>query len=68
MEYAHKLMQRRASWPGYPAAPPWPWPTAPAKERDKMIVVILPDSGERYLSSPCSRAVHRCETVQATIS
>ena len=54
----------RASCAASPAAPPWPppwpWPRRP-ESAGKTIVLMLPDSGERYLSTPLFSELARKE-------
>ncbi len=72
MEYAHKLMQQEGILAGVSsgAAMAVAHRLAQREEnRDRMIVAILPDSGERYLSSPLFEGMFsENETVQSTVS
>lgn len=72
MEYAHKLMQQEGILAGVSsgAAMAVAHRLAQREEnKDKLIVAILPDSGERYLSSPMFEGIFSDnETVQASVS
>jgi cysteine synthase A len=72
MEYAHKLMQQEGILAGISSGAAMAAADRLARReenKDKMIVAILPDSGERYLSSPLFDGMFsETETVQATIS
>lgn len=72
MEYAHKLMQQEGILAGVSsgAAMAVAHRLAQREEnQDKMIVAILPDSGERYLSSPMFEGMFSDnETVQTSVS
>ena len=51
---ARRLAREEGILAASPAAPPWPrpWPWPPAPRRGPPHVTVLPDSGERYLSTP----------------
>jgi cysteine synthase A len=72
MEWAHKLMQKEGILAGVScgAAMAVAHRLSQREEhRGKMIVAILPDSGERYLSSPLfAEFFSENETVQSTVS
>jgi cysteine synthase len=72
MEYAHKLMQQEGILAGVSSGAAMAVAHRLAQRdenKDKVIVAILPDSGERYLSSPMFEGMFsENETVQATIS
>ena len=72
MEWAHKLMQGEGILAGVSCGAAMAVADRLSRReenRGKMIVAILPDSGERYLTSPLfSGRFSDNETVQATIS
>jgi cysteine synthase A len=72
IEWAHKLMQREGILAGISsgAAMAVAHRLSQRKEhRDKLIVAILPDSAERYLTSPLfADTFSENETVQTTVS
>ena len=72
MEYAHRLMQEEGILAGVSCGAAMAVADRLAQReenQDKVIVTILPDSGERYLSSPLfAGRFSDTETVQATIS
>jgi cysteine synthase A len=72
MEWAHKLMQKEGILAGVSCGAAMAVADRLSRveaNKGKMIVVILPDSGERYLSSPLfAGRFSDTETVQATVS
>lgn len=72
MEYAHKLMQQEGILAGVSSGAAMAVAhrlSQREENKDKVIVAILPDSGERYLSSPMFEGMFsENETVQATVS
>jgi cysteine synthase A len=72
MQWAHRLMQEEGILAGVSCGAAMAVAHRISQEeanRDKTIVVILPDSGERYLSSPLfAGRFSDSETVQASIS
>lgn len=72
MEWAHKLMQREGILAGVSSGAAMAIAhriSQQEEHRGKMIVAILPDSGERYLTSPLfAESFSDNETVQATVS
>lgn len=72
MEYAHRLMQEEGILAGVSCGAAMAVADRLAQREEnqgKVIVAILPDSGERYLSSPLfAGRFSDTETVQATIS
>ncbi len=72
MEWAHKLMQQEGILAGVSCGAAMAVADRVSRQpgnADKMIVAILPDSGERYLTSPMFEGrFSDAETVQATIS
>lgn len=72
MEWAHKLMQQEGILAGISSGAAMAVAHRLSQQdahRGKMIVAILPDSGERYLSSPLfADTFSDNETVQATVS
>jgi cysteine synthase A len=72
MEWAHKLMQQEGILAGVSCGAAMAAADRVARQpgnADKMIVAILPDSGERYLTSPLFEGrFSDSETVQATVS
>lgn len=72
MEWAHKLMQREGILAGISCGAAMAVADRVSRQeahRGKVIVVILPDSGERYLSSALfADRFTEAETVQSTIS
>ncbi len=72
MEWAHKLMQEEGILAGVSCGAAMAVAHRVSRQeinRGKKIVVILPDSGERYLSSPLfAGRFSDNETVQATVS
>jgi cysteine synthase len=72
IEWAHRLMQREGILAGVSsgAAMAVAHRISQQKEhRDRLIVAILPDSGERYLSSPLfAGRFSDAETVQSTVT
>lgn len=72
MEWAHKLMQEEGILAGVSSGAAMAVAhrlSQQAENRGKMIVAILPDSGERYLTSPLfAGQFSDNETVQTTIS
>jgi len=72
MAWAHKLMQKEGILAGVSCGAAMAVAHRLSQQeahRGKMIVAILPDSGERYLSSPLFAGhFSEAETVQATVS
>ncbi|MDH3993788.1 MAG: cysteine synthase A [Gammaproteobacteria bacterium] len=72
MEWAHKLMQQEGILAGVSCGAAMAIAHRVSQQeahRGKMIVAILPDSGERYLSSPLfAGRFSDTETVQTTVS
>ena len=72
MEWAHKLMQQEGILAGVSCGAAMAIAHRVSRQeahRGKMIVAILPDSGERYLSSPLfAGRFSDAETVQTTVS
>ncbi len=72
MEWAHKLMQQEGILAGVSSGAAMAVAHRLSQQeayRGKMIVAILPDSGERYLTSPLfAESFSENETVQATVS
>jgi cysteine synthase A len=72
MEWAHKLMQQEGILAGVSCGAAMAAADRVSRQpgnADKMIVAILPDSGERYLTSPLFEGrFSDSETVQATVS
>jgi cysteine synthase A len=72
MEWAHKLMQQEGILAGVSCGAAMAIADRVSRQeahRGKMIVAILPDSGERYLSSPLfAGRFSDAETVQTTVS
>jgi cysteine synthase A len=72
MAWAHKLMQGEGILAGVSCGAAMAIAHRISQQeahRGKMIVAILPDSGERYLSSPLfAESFSDSETVQATVS
>jgi cysteine synthase A len=72
MEWAHKLMQKEGILAGVSCGAAMAIAHRVAQQdahKGKMIVAILPDSGERYLSSPLfAGAFSDNEMVQSTVS
>ncbi len=72
MAWAHKLMQKEGILAGVSCGASMAVAHRLSQQeahRGKMIVAILPDSGERYLSSPLFAGhFSEAETVQATVS
>lgn len=72
MTWAHKLMQQEGILAGVSCGAAMAVAHRISQQeahRGKMIVAILPDSGERYLSSPLfAESFSDSETVQATVS
>ncbi len=72
MEWAHKLMQQEGILAGVSCGAAMAIAHRISQReahRGKMIVAILPDSGERYLSSPLfAGRFSEAETVQTTVS
>ncbi len=72
MEWAHKLMQREGILAGVSCGAAMAAADRVSRQpgnESKLVVAILPDSGERYLTSPLFEGrFSDAETVQATIS
>jgi cysteine synthase A len=72
MEWAHKLMRQEGILAGISSGAAMAVAHRLSQQdahRGKMIVAILPDSGERYLSSPLfAQTFSENETVQSTVS
>ena len=72
MQWAHRLMQEEGILAGVSCGAAMAVADRISRQeayKDRMIVVILPDSGERYLTSPLfADSFSDNETVQATVS
>lgn len=72
MEWAHKLMQKEGILAGVSSGAAMAIAHRVSQQpgnEDKLIVAILPDSGERYLTSPLfADSFSENETVQTTVS